>query len=178
MESRIELGNYFHERGYKVGAEVGVACGFFSEVLCKAIPGLKLYAVDIWDFSPDDDDKTTAKQQKWNYDEARVRLAEYDVKFVKKRSMEAVRLFQDGELDFVYIDASHSFDNSMEDIINWSRKVRKGGVVSGHDYSTKKPGVKLAVDTYVKVHNLKLQVIKYNPKNPTFNKDPSYYWTK
>lgn len=48
--------------------------------------------------------------------------------------MEAVKQFEDESLDFVYIDADHSFITSANDVYEWSKKVRKGGIVSGHDY--------------------------------------------
>ena len=57
---------------------------------------------------------------------------------IRASSMDAVRDFQPESLDFVYIDANHSFDYVMQDIIEWSRRVRKGGIVAGHDYTQKK----------------------------------------
>jgi predicted O-methyltransferase YrrM len=42
--------------------------------------------------------------------------------------------FLDNSLDFVYIDAGHRFDDVVQDIIKWTKKVRKGGIISGHDY--------------------------------------------
>jgi len=37
-------------------------------------------------------------------------------------------------LDFVYIDGHHGFKYVAEDICEWSKKVRKGGVIAGHDF--------------------------------------------
>ena len=48
--------------------------------------------------------------------------------------MDAVRKVKEGTLDWVYIDANHKFDYAMEDIIAWSRRVRRGGICSGDDY--------------------------------------------
>jgi len=53
-----------------------------------------------------------------------------------------------GEVDMVFIDANHDYGYVKNDIINWSFKVRKGGLVSGHDYATKFPGVVKAVNEY------------------------------
>ena len=49
-------------------------------------------------------------------------------------STEALKYIPDKSLDFVYIDANHSFDYAMIDIIKWIEKVRTGGIISGHDY--------------------------------------------
>ena len=59
---------------------------------------------------------------------------EYDFTLIKKTSMEALSDFADDRLDFVYIDGNHSFKFVAEDIFEWSKKVKPGGVISGHDY--------------------------------------------
>lgn len=54
--------------------------------------------------------------------------------------MEALEDFADESLDFVYIDANHEFRYIAEDLFEWTKKVRKGGIVSGHDYFYNKTG--------------------------------------
>ena len=64
-------------------------------------------------------------------------------------SLEAAETTQDESLDFVYIDADHSYKSCMLDIIAWESKVRHGGIISGHDYFDDFEngfGVKSAVD--------------------------------
>jgi hypothetical protein len=48
--------------------------------------------------------------------------------------MDALKDFEDDSLDFVYIDSNHDFINLAMDVQYWLRKVRKGGILSGHDY--------------------------------------------
>lgn len=59
---------------------------------------------------------------------------------------EAVPLFEDGSLDAVFIDADHTYDAVKRDISNWMPKVRKGGILAGHDYVHTWPGVVQAVN--------------------------------
>ena len=54
---------------------------------------------------------------------------------VKSPSFLAASLFPDDYLDWVYIDASHRYEDVREDIAVWHRKVKPGGILSGHDYS-------------------------------------------
>jgi SAM-dependent methyltransferase len=49
-------------------------------------------------------------------------------------SDEAAKLFEDGSLDFVYLDASHDYASVRSDLLSWYRKVRPGGIMAGHDY--------------------------------------------
>lgn len=158
-----------------MGAEIGVAGGRYSKALCDVIPGLKLYCIDTWQRYRANPRGGKQEQHDRNWELAHERLKEYDVTFIKNFSMDAVRNFEDGSLDFVYIDAHHSFDFVMEDIINWGRKVRKGGIISGHDYySFRWAGVIEAVDAYVKAHGLEL----YLTSKDTDNGEVSWYFEK
>ena len=48
---------------------------------------------------------------------------------------EASKLVEDGSLDLCFIDADHSYEGIKNDFINWKPKVKKGGVIGGHDYN-------------------------------------------
>jgi len=62
------------------------------------------------------------------------------------KSLEAVLMIPDISLDFVFIDAMHTYEAVKEDIRAWFPKIRSGGIVAGHDYSW--DGVKKAVDEF------------------------------
>jgi len=79
------------------------------------------------------------------YAYARKLLAPYNVQIVNEWSMKAVKRFADESLDFIYIDANHSYGYVKEDIREWSKKVKKGGVVSGHDYVNEHAGIPFGV---------------------------------
>jgi len=59
---------------------------------------------------------------------------------------EASLLFEDNSLDAVFIDANHAYEAVKKDIQNWMPKVRKGGILAGHDYIETWPGVVQAVN--------------------------------
>lgn len=42
--------------------------------------------------------------------------------------------FSDGFFDFVFIDASHKYEETKADISLWKRKIKVGGILAGHDY--------------------------------------------
>jgi hypothetical protein len=50
-------------------------------------------------------------------------------------SMQAAPLIADGSLGMVYIDAEHSYQSVRDDILLWRPKIRKGGILAGHDYN-------------------------------------------
>lgn len=168
QQNRTDLAKMFGKFNFKHGAEVGVKRGNFSEELCIYIKSLeKLYSVDPWNlvFEDPTSHKMGVKGQERTYRQAIRRLRKYPVcEIVRKTSLEAVRDIPYNSLDFVYIDGSHMFDYVMTDIIEWTRRVRKGGIVSGNGYKpTMFEQVVFAVDTYVQAHGIETLNLM-NPK--------------
>lgn len=64
----------------------------------------------------------------------------------KMTSLEASSLFDDKSIDFVFIDASHEYEDVKTDIFAWYPKIRSGGIIAGHDYDDNWTGVKKAVN--------------------------------
>lgn len=54
---------------------------------------------------------------------------------IKALSHEAANLFEDNSVDVLFVDAGHSYESVKKDIISWLWKIKKGGIISGHDYN-------------------------------------------
>lgn len=144
------LPRLIRDLGFTVGAEIGVAEGLYSEILIRKNPNLKLYLVDAWEQYPGYKDESEAIQIK-NYREVKERIKPYNCHMIRDFSMNAVKRFADESLDFVYIDANHDYQHVKEDIKEWSKKVKKGGIIAGHDYGNRRVyGVVDAVNDWVK----------------------------
>jgi predicted O-methyltransferase YrrM len=65
-------------------------------------------------------------------------------------SLSASCRFPDRHFDFVFIDASHKYEETKADIRLWYRKIKEGGILAGHDYN-EYPEVKAAVDEVIPV---------------------------
>jgi len=172
VSNRHHIYELFAELGYKVGAEIGVRAGNNARVMFQKNPKMKLYCVDTW--APFEGGVPSQHKQNMYFYNAKKVLRGYDVVFLKKTSMEALSDIQDGSLDFVYIDAMHDFDNVMIDIIGWSKKVKSGGIVSGHDYANDCGiGVIPAVNGYVAGHTITEWYITKEK-----NDNRSFFWVK
>lgn len=53
---------------------------------------------------------------------------------IKAKTEDAASLIPDGSLDICFIDAAHDYVNVTNDIKNYLPKVKKGGILCGHDY--------------------------------------------
>ena len=58
----------------------------------------------------------------------------HQLKIIRMDSVSASRIFWDGYFDFVYIDGDHRYKPVQDDIKAWLPKVRRGGIIGGHDY--------------------------------------------
>jgi hypothetical protein len=149
--------------GFTQGVEIGVRDGEYSEILCKANPNLRLWGVDPY-LEYDEYTDIKLKHTFNNYEEtAKTRLAPFGnrYKFIKKFSNDAVSEFIDGSLDFVYIDGNHEFYYVASDIHFWSKKIKVGGIIAGHDYFKHDPAsvtschVYQVVNGYTDAHSIR-----------------------
>ena len=115
------------------GAELGVRRGEFSAYLLQENPELKMSCVDLWGESP-------LLNETHAHDSNYLRFIENTAEY-KSRVFEYRMVLDDGankhaekELDFVFIDATHTYDAVKNDFNKWKPKVCQGGLISGHDY--------------------------------------------
>ena len=67
---------------------------------------------------------------------------------IKRLSSKAHRELVDGSCDLLFVDGNHSYDVARKDLSLYWSKVKPGGVLVGHDYTTRFPGVIQAVDEW------------------------------
>lgn len=133
-------------------AEVGVQRGHFSQDFLKAWNDLlppdherpSYYMIDMWKhFGKDalylDSANVADLQQNQIMQEALLSVQPFWSQAMPLRlpHTDAVKLFEDGQLAFVYLDARHDYCAALESMRLWWPKVRVGGVFAGDDYNPK-----------------------------------------
>jgi hypothetical protein len=176
--TREEMTKLFAEMGLNVGAEVGTERGVYSKCLLEANPELKLYSIDSWKTHKGYRDHVNQDKLERFYEETVERLAPFGERSEIRRgwSVEEAYRVPDESLDFVYIDANHNFQNVTNDITEWSKKVKPGGIVAGHDYVK----VRSSIDCQVKavVDAMAYAYKKYPVFIVTGNPFSSWFWIK
>ena len=118
------------------GVEIGVFKGEFSKEILNSWDGT-LYMVDVWrGLDEEYEDSSNQHNHSNAYMETMKNIEGLEDRgiMIRSTSEEASQLFLDESIDFIYIDANHSYDYVKEDIIFWFPKLKKGGLFSGHDY--------------------------------------------
>lgn len=119
------------------GVELGVFKGETSQFILKNWNGT-LYMIDVWKAlsNSEYEDGSNHSVHTTAYKETMDNIQGYENRgiMIRATSKEAVNLFQDESLDWIWIDANHAYDYVKEDIQLWWPKLKKGGLFSGHDY--------------------------------------------
>lgn len=138
--------------------EIGVYEGDYSSIILSALPSCELNLVDLWD--PLGNDFFYSEFEKESLDKSYQKVKERfgnveNVKIIKGDSKELFNKFEDEYFDWIYIDGDHSYEGVCLDLKNWMPKVKKGGVISGHDFDpdlswevTSKFGVNKAISEF------------------------------
>ena len=134
-----------------VGVEIGVAEGRNSERMLRQMPIKKIFLIDPYiahfqhPIAPTAHRKVALKRLR----KFRDRIVIVDRKAEDKGVADSIP----NELDFVYIDGDHSYKMVTRDIEIYFPKVRKGGVIGGHDINM--ISVARAVDDFARKKRLK-----------------------
>lgn len=146
METREDFGRFvrpFFKTGS--GAEVGTRFGLFAEQVALYWPG-RIICVDLWT-----DEEC--------FEVAQRILRAKNFHMYRGDSIDIARGLSDGQLDWVYIDADHSYRSVQQDLHAWWPKLREGGLFAGHDYAEFRGfGVKRAVDEFAAQVDRKVSV--------------------
>lgn len=166
-----EFPQFLKAIGVQKFVEIGTYRGQYASTLMKEMPDLDLYAVDKFltyrnykDFHKQDLEVDALQ-------EATERSSEYGFKIIKEWSSDASKLFDDESLDAIFIDDNHDFLFLAEGLKNWVPKVKKGGIVSGHDLFDNRHvnyGVRELIPAYCEAYDIYPWFVCKKDKCPTW----------
>lgn len=174
IKHRTELNKLMGKKQLS-GAEIGVASGLHSRDILTNWNMKKLYMVDVWKQIPTQAGDASSPQQ-WhdeNLASTQKLVAPFGNKavFLQGDSVKMADRVKDGTLDFVYLDGNHSYEGCLEDLKAWTPKVKKGGIIAGHDYLATQYGVQEAVLEFAK--GLEVHIIPEHKEE-----DAGFYFIK
>lgn len=115
-------------------AEIGCWYGRTTNVfLSGQNPKTNLYCVDTFRGSEEHQEELQGKMFRLDFEKNTAQFKDR-ITIVQKYSKDAAKDFEDGFFDAVWIDASHDYENVTTDVKSWFPKLKRGGLMFGHDY--------------------------------------------
>ncbi len=141
----------------EVGGWLGRSAAYMAVEIINSGKKIKFDVVDIWDTSKHESYVEIIKRYGISPYEQFIKNMQsvlHVVEPVRMLSTDAAKKYANESLDFVYIDADHTYEALKEDITAWFPKVKQGGILGGHDYCQSFPGVIKIVDEVFKSPNV------------------------
>lgn len=132
----------------EVGSYIGESTLMFKDALATK----KIHCVDMWGVT----DKYTQSEISKAEEVFDMMTCRSTVIKKHKTHSRNKRLQSIGKVDFVYIDASHKYEDVKEDIAFYLPFLNEGGIIAGHDFSPKFEGVMRAVTEAFPTSNITL----------------------
>lgn len=116
----------------EVGVWLGQSAAYMADKIKSSNKDIKFYCVDLW--------QQTREMPQLDYDIYDMFLSNMNDAGVgdyftpiRMDSTLASKQFADNSIDFVYVDAFHSYEAVKSDVLAWLPKVKSGGIIAGHD---------------------------------------------
>lgn len=112
-----------------VAAEIGVSRGDYSEKILSIVQPQQLHLIDSWGSEPYQFKKIIEERFHKEIQSGQVLVCQGISTVVLEKK-------EDGIFDWVYIDTDHSYETTAKELEICRKKVKRGGIIAGHDYVT------------------------------------------
>ena len=136
MASVDASSEYFKGKYFDLVVEIGTRFGESTIHLLESCNIKKLVTIDPFlqyeDFKHDGAWQIATDE---TYEKTKQLLSKYEnLELVRKLSSDAVEIFEDESIDFIFIDGNHSYEYVTKDLEDYYPKVKTGGILCGDDY--------------------------------------------
>jgi predicted O-methyltransferase YrrM len=141
----------------ELGVFLGKSTSYLAERLSQVKKNIKFFAIDSFMMNAENEIWWLIQEYGITDLEIQARINLEPLKdwvtVIGSDSSSYAKNFEDGSIDFVYIDAGHKYEACYADIVKWLPKIKMGGLIAGHDIDF--PTVKQAVEDTVKTYDVK-----------------------
>lgn len=150
--SRCPSGSHFVE----VGSWLGKSAAYMAVEIINSNKKIKFDCVDAWQYLGEEVDGIPTEEHTKAYQYPsrdlyqsfleNMRPVKHVVNPIRSLSVEAAKHYENESLDFIFIDGTHIYEDVNKDLNAWYPKLKKDGIISGHDWPRR--GVKKAVTEF------------------------------
>jgi GT2 family glycosyltransferase len=153
MVKRFDNANFL-----EIGCWKGKSTSFLAVEIINSHKEITLYCLDTWEGSIEHKNMDCIEANSlFEEFEENLKPAERIKKTIKGNSLFIANSFPDNYFDFIFLDASHEYQDVKKDLQSWYPKVKNGGVFVGHDYQLHWQGVVRAVDEFAIEHGFNIR---------------------
>lgn len=175
IERRSHLALHCNQLGLKnLAIEVGVYRGDYSQEFRDLWKGNTLHLVDPWctpkcrgDLWGTEEDYEITKERFKN---------DNSIYLVREYSEVASFKYSNGSVDFVYLDADHTYEAVYNDLVLWWPKLHQGGIMAGHDwFCVSYPGLTEAVIDFARRNDRIIHSVMGDVVDGIYINSPTWY---
>jgi hypothetical protein len=145
----------------EVGSWLGKSSAFMAVEIANSNKNIEFYCVDTWKGSEEHaENQLIIKDELYNSFLKNIEQVKDFITPIRTSSREASQNFENESLDFIFIDAGHSYEDVYEDLRCWFPKLKNGGFFAGHDYSPAWPGVVKAVQEWALENKFTISLVE------------------
>jgi len=146
----------------EIGCDCGQSACFIGVEIINRNKNIKLNLIDTWaDADLNNPNGYPSYDLFCKNVEPIKEILKDKLNIIKDYSTNASKLFQNESLDFIFIDACHDYECVKEDLHAWFPKLKKNGIIAGHDYYDGHYGVEQAVNEFFYENRSKLHSQEY-----------------
>ncbi len=120
----------------EIGTWKGMSAAYMAVEIINSGKQIKFDCVDTWDFVPS---QTEISEEMYEglYETflKNIEPVKQQINPIKALSWDGANYYTDQSLDFIFIDAAHDYESVKKDINAWFPKLKKDGIIAGHDYT-------------------------------------------
>ena len=141
--------------------ELGVQWGEHAKLIFDELRPSSLYLLDSWQSGVEHGTTENDEYYEELFNRTKETFSNYNnVKLIRDRTDVAHLKFYDKYFDFIYVDADHEYSAIKKDLNNWMPKLKRGGIIAGHDFDDRRPGVIRAVNEFVENNSTLIKTFK------------------
>jgi predicted O-methyltransferase YrrM len=159
----------------ELGAWKGRSTCFMGVEIANSGKPIRFFTVDHWLGSADEEsnnrDPDVQAGRLFEVFQRNIIPVAAQVEVIRSDTAAAAERFADGSVDFLYVDASHSYEGVLRDLIAWFPKVSDGGLVAGDDWcfsARGEPSVRNAVVDFFGKNASGLRIDPGSEPNPDY----------
>lgn len=134
----------------EVGTWKGMSAVYMAVEIINSGKNIKFDCIDTWEYIKEQKDiEESLYNGLYEIFLKNIEPVKDIITPIRGISWECANKYENNSLDFIFIDAGHDYESVKKDINSWYPKLKKGGIISGHDYNQPTCGVKKAVDEFI-----------------------------